>query len=115
MNLISDTLISGKLFSHCAKMLTNMLVYIKEKRMEQVLERHSVSDAKENLSGLIAKVEASGTPFVISRYGKPVAIVASYNEEQTITPRLMGSLKAYANKSLIGIEKQAWKKAVCGR
>lgn len=82
--------------------------------MEQVLERHSVSDAKENLSGLIASVEASGTPFVISRYGKPVAIVSSYDgERRSVTPKLKGALNAYANTSLVGLEKQAWKKAVC--
>ena len=81
--------------------------------MDQVLERHSVSDAKENLSGLIASVEASGTPFVISRYGKPVAIVSSYEGERRVTPKLKGALNAYANASLVGLEKQAWKKSVC--
>ena len=81
--------------------------------MEQVLERHSVSDAKENLSGLISGVEASGTPFVISRYGKPVAIVSSYDVERRVAAKLKGSLNAYANASLVGLEKQAWKKAVC--
>lgn len=76
--------------------------------MEQVLERHRLSEMKENLSGLISNVEASGTPFVISRYGKPVAIVTSYDEGRKITPKLKGSLSAYANKSLIDLEKHRY-------
>jgi prevent-host-death family protein len=81
--------------------------------MEQILEKYSVSEAKENLSGLLAEVEASGRSFVISRYGKPVAIVSAYESENKITPKLRGSLNAYANADLIEQEKLAWKKAVC--
>ncbi len=81
--------------------------------MEQALEKHSISDTKKNLSELITNIEASGKPFVISRYGKPVAIVSSYNQTNKVVPKLKGSLNAYANTSLIEKEKDAWKKAVC--
>ena len=83
--------------------------------MEQVLEKHNLSEVKKNLSGLVSKVETSGIPFVISRYGKPVAIVASYDENHKIAPKLKGSLNKYANKALINAEKQAWKKAACNK
>ena len=81
--------------------------------MNQVLERHSVSDAKENLSGLIANVEASGIPFVISRYGKPVAIVSSYDGDIKVAAKMKGALHSYANTSLVSLEKQAWRNAAC--
>lgn len=80
--------------------------------MEQVLEKYSVSDAKEKLSELLAGIETNGKPFVISRYGKPVAVVSSYNLENKVTPKLKGALNAYANQSLIAQEKQAWQKVL---
>ena len=81
--------------------------------MDQVLEKHSMSEVKENLSGLITEVETSGRSFVISRYGKPIAVVSSYDQSNKIVPQLKGSLHAYANASLIEHEKNAWEKAVC--
>ena len=81
--------------------------------MDQILERYSVSEVKENLSGLIAEVETSGRSFVISRYGKPIALVSSYDQSNKITPKLKGSLHTYARPSLIEHEKNAREKAVC--
>ena len=78
--------------------------------MDQVLEKHSMSEVKENLSGLITEVETSGGSFVISRYGKPIAVVSSYDQSNKIVPKLKGSLHAYANTSLIEHEKMPGKR-----
>ena len=80
--------------------------------MEQVLEKYSVSNAKENLSALLSGIEHGGKPFVISRYGKPIAVVSSYSQESKIEPKLRGCMSEYANKDLISQEKDAWKRAV---
>ncbi len=80
--------------------------------MLQTLEQHSISDTKENLSGLLQNVVKNGTPFVISKYGSPVAVVSPYEEFYKPAPRLMGALNKFANASLIEQEKQAWGKAV---
>ncbi len=81
--------------------------------MEQTLEKYSVSEAKENLSGLLAEVEKSGQSFVISRYGRPVAIVSSFKAENKVEPKLKGVLSAFANQSFITQEKSAWKRQAC--
>ena len=80
--------------------------------MEAVLKEHSVSDTKENLSALLAKLEANKMPFLISRYGKPVAVVSSYESDLSVHPKLKGSLGAFADPKLRAQEKQAWAKAV---
>ena len=80
--------------------------------MATLLAEHSVSTTKENLSALLAEVESSGIPFAISRYGKPVAIVTSYEPKLKSQPKLKGSLNSYANPGLQNKEKDAWKKAV---
>ncbi len=82
--------------------------------MDQVLERHSISDAKKNLSGLLADVEETGRPFVILRYGAPVAVVSPYGQEK-VKPKLRGALGEYADVRLIGEEKSAWMKAACAK
>ena len=80
--------------------------------MPTVLAEHSVSATKENLSALLADVESSGIPFAISRYGKPIAIVSSYEPKLKVRPTLKGSLNSYSNPDLRNKEKDAWKKAV---
>lgn len=81
--------------------------------MEQVLKKYSVSVAKENLSRLLSGVESNGRSFVISRYGKPVALVSHYEENSKVKPKLKGSLHSYANPKLREQEEGAWKRTVC--
>ena len=80
--------------------------------METTLEKYSVSNAKENLSALLSEVETNKVPFIISRYGKPIALVSSYESTEKIQPNLKGALNNFANPNLIGQEKQAWRRAV---
>ena len=47
-----------------------------------------LTDLRDNLSEVLDKVEATGEEFVVTRHGKPVAVILSYDEYESLVESL---------------------------
>lgn len=76
-------------------------------------ERYGLADAKAHLSDLVAKVERTGEPCVIMRYGRPTACITPVPEERPVpAKRAKGLLASYADADKRALEEGAFARAM---
>lgn len=75
-------------------------------------ERVGMAEAKVDLSGIVARVESTGTPCVIMRYNRPVAMIVPFPGTAPRTNRARGILASYANPDALALEEGAFARAM---
>ena len=75
-------------------------------------ERIGLADAKADLSSIVSRVELQGTPYVITRYNRPVAMLVSVPRTAPRTTKARGMLAPYADGRRRSLEEGAFLRAM---
>lgn len=75
-------------------------------------EHLGLAEAKAGLSGIVTKVQRSGTSYVIERYGRPAAMIVPVPHQGGGSNRARGLLAAYADSGRQALEEGAFARAM---
>ena len=74
--------------------------------------RLGVAEAKAHLSDVISSVEQTGEPYVVMRYGRPVAMIVPVPRASRDAGRARGLLADFASDGLRALEEGAFERAM---